>query len=128
TAGTPFNILNLVAADRQFNIDGTYSGSRTISYSGPGGVPSYTTTASFSGGQSTTALTTTLYKAETTAISAAAGTVTGVLSSSFIVNPQAFAKLQLLAPGEVAAPGTATGKTGTPNAQTANNGFNVTVN
>ena len=39
----------------------------------------------------------------------------------------AFAKLQLLAPGESAAPGTSIGKTGTPSAQTAGTAFNVTV-
>lgn len=41
---------------------------------------------------------------------------------------QAFTKLQVLMPGETAAPGTPTGKTGTPTAQTANVAFNVTVN
>ncbi len=39
-----------------------------------------------------------------------------------------FAKLQVLMPGETAAPGTATGKTGTPVAQTAGVPFDVTVN
>ena len=38
------------------------------------------------------------------------------------------AKIQLLAPGEAAAPGTASGKTGTPAAQTAGTALNVTVN
>src|SRR5947208_3224550 len=39
-----------------------------------------------------------------------------------------FTKLQLLVPGETAAPGTGSGKTGTPNAQTAGTAFTVTVN
>ena len=39
-----------------------------------------------------------------------------------------FAKLQVLMPGETAAPNTATGKTGTPDAQTVGTAFNVTVN
>src|SRR5436309_12976956 len=39
-----------------------------------------------------------------------------------------FTKLQLLMPGETAAPGTASGKTGTPNAQTAGTAVTVTVN
>ncbi|HWW03447.1 MAG TPA: hypothetical protein VNZ64_27340 [Candidatus Acidoferrum sp.] len=39
-----------------------------------------------------------------------------------------FTKLQLLMPGETAAPGTASGKTGTPDAQVAGLPFNVTVN
>src|SRR2546427_236510 len=39
-----------------------------------------------------------------------------------------FTKLQLLVPGETAAPGTGSGKTGTPNAQTGGTAFTVTVN
>ncbi|MBI4419336.1 MAG: Ig-like domain-containing protein [Gemmatimonadetes bacterium] len=39
-----------------------------------------------------------------------------------------FTKLQLLVPGETAAPGTTTGKTGTPNPQSAGAAFSVTVN
>jgi hypothetical protein len=39
-----------------------------------------------------------------------------------------FTQLQVLMPGETNAPGTATGKTGTPDAQTAGTSFNVTVN
>src|SRR5207249_4584279 len=49
-------------------------------------------------------------------------------SSSITVNAAGFVKLQLLLPGETAAPGTASGKTGTPNSQTAGTAFSVTVN
>src|SRR5204862_3979492 len=49
-------------------------------------------------------------------------------SPSITVNAGAINKLQLLVPGETAAPGTATGKTGTPSAQAAGTAFNVTVN
>src|SRR5205085_1618200 len=38
-----------------------------------------------------------------------------------------FSKLLILAPGETSAPGTATGKSGTPTAQIAGAPFNVTV-
>jgi hypothetical protein len=48
-------------------------------------------------------------------------------SPSITVNAAVFAKLQLLLPGETAAPGTPTGKTGTPVAQTAGTQFTVTV-
>src|SRR5205814_9084657 len=48
-------------------------------------------------------------------------------SPSMTVNAGAFVKLQLLAPGETAAPGSATGKTGSPSAQTAAIGYSVTV-
>src|SRR5207245_619022 len=47
---------------------------------------------------------------------------------SVSVSAGAFAKLQLLAPGETAAPGSASGKTGTPTARNAGTAFNVTIN
>src|SRR5206468_5110819 len=55
-------------------------------------------------------------------------TKTANTSPSITVNASAFAKLQLLVPGETAAPGTASGKTGTPGGQSAGTAFNVTVN
>ncbi|PYV17386.1 MAG: hypothetical protein DMG21_08510, partial [Acidobacteria bacterium] len=44
------------------------------------------------------------------------------------VNPAPFSQLQLLVPGESAAPGTLTGKTGTPNIEYVNGAFQGTVN
>jgi hypothetical protein len=49
-------------------------------------------------------------------------------SSSITVNPGTAVKLQLLVPGEVAVPGSSTGKSGTPSNQTSGTAFNVTVN
>src|SRR5207245_5643831 len=49
-------------------------------------------------------------------------------TASIQVNVAALAKLQLLVPGETAAPGSAAGKTGTPSTETAGAPFNVTVN
>src|SRR5437588_234761 len=50
----------------------------------------------------------------------ASGTLTASTSANVTVNAGAVVKLQILLPGEVAAPGTATGKTAaTPTAQTA---------
>ncbi|TMQ60533.1 MAG: Ig-like domain repeat protein [Candidatus Eisenbacteria bacterium] len=121
-AGVSFNLVELVAADRQFNV-ATYSGAKTVAYSGAGGSPSYTTSVSFSGGHSTTPLATTLRKAETVALSATSATSpaigTGLASSSFAVAPGPVSKLQILLPGETAAPGTSSGKTGAPTAQIA---------
>src|SRR5438552_3960098 len=54
--------------------------------------------------------------------------LTAATSGSIVVSPAAFAKLQLLVPGETAAPATASGKTGTPTASTAATAFNITVN
>jgi uncharacterized repeat protein (TIGR01451 family) len=122
-AGVAFNLTELVAADREFNVAATYGGAKTIAWAGPGGSPSYTTNVSFTNGHSTTALATTLRKAETVALSATSATspaiATAQPSASFAVDPGPAAKLQVLLPGEVAAPGTATGKTGAPSAQVA---------
>src|SRR5262249_7951404 len=54
--------------------------------------------------------------------------ITASTSAPITVNPAGFVKLQLLAPGETAAPGTASGKTGTPTGQTAGTALTVTVN
>src|SRR5205823_7969548 len=54
--------------------------------------------------------------------------LTGATSSLIAISPGAFTKLQLLVPGETAAPGSATGKTGTPSAQLSYIPFNLTVN
>src|SRR5213594_1256683 len=56
------------------------------------------------------------------------GTRTASTSPSISVNAGAFAKLQLLVPGETAAAGSSSGKTGTAASQTAGTAFNVTVN
>lgn len=54
--------------------------------------------------------------------------ITSNTSPTFNVNVGTFSKLQLLLPGETAAPNTTTGKTGTPIAQTAGTSFPITVN
>src|SRR5258708_6076430 len=67
--------------------------------------------------------------ATVTASDAGAGGYTSNTSASLTVNAGAATKLQILLPGEVAAPGTGTGKTGAaPTAQAAGVAFNVTVN
>src|SRR2546422_9810203 len=48
-------------------------------------------------------------------------------SPAITVNPSAFTSLQILLPGETASPGSATGKTGTPLAQTVVVPFTFTV-
>jgi hypothetical protein len=61
-------------------------------------------------------------------------TVTGTYTSgvagqtTLTVNAGSFAQLQLLVPGETAAPGSASGYMGTPSMQDVNGAFNVTVN
>jgi len=126
TAGTAFN-LTLTAVDASNNTDVSYSGTKTISYSGPGGSPTYTTSVTFTNGQATS-VSTTLTKAETTTITATDGSLTGVASSSLTVNAGTATKLQVLMPGETAAPGTSSGKSGSPTTQTAGAAVTVTVN
>jgi autotransporter-associated beta strand protein len=67
-------------------------------------------------------------KAQTADIVASAGLVTTPLPLSITTTLGAFSRLQLLAPGETAAPGTDTGKTGTPTGYGVGTEFNVTVN
>src|SRR5206468_1341109 len=55
------------------------------------------------------------------------GTLTNATSSNVVVSAAAFAKLQLLVPGETASPASAGGKTGSPTVATAGTAFNVTV-
>ncbi len=67
-------------------------------------------------------------KAETTTIGASGGGGFTTTPPDITTTAGAFTKLQILAPGETAAPATATGKTGTPTVQAATTPFNVTVN
>jgi hypothetical protein len=84
------------------------------------------------GNNSVTVSGVTYTKAESGVSVAAACTGGSILtadnSSSFTVNPGAYNRLQLLMQGETAAPGTATGKTSSPVAQTVGTAFAVTVN
>jgi hypothetical protein len=65
---------------------------------------------------------------ETITVDFTATGLVGTTSGSIAVSGAPFMGLQLLVPGETAAPGTPTGKTGTPMAQTANDPFTITVN
>jgi hypothetical protein len=91
TAGSSFTITKISATDAYCNVYTTYSGAKTLVYSGPGNAPnsqapSYTTSVTFSNGQSTTTLTTTLYKAESTTITVTDGGLYGNASSSVTVD------------------------------------------
>jgi len=95
-AGTSFNIT-LTAVDASNNQLTGYTGSHTVSYSGPanspgGNTPTYTTTVTFSSGQATSEATT-LVDAQSTTITATISGLTGVASSSLTVNPATASKL-----------------------------------
>jgi len=66
--------------------------------------------------------------ANTINLSFSSSGLTNATSANIVVSPAAFTQLQLLAPGETAGPGSASGKTGTPSAQIVGIGFGVTVN
>lgn len=85
-AGVSFTIPSITATDAYFNIISGYSGAKTLAYSGPTGAATYTTSVSFTGGQSTTALATTISTAQTTTISVSDGALSGPASSVFTVN------------------------------------------
>ena len=90
TAGSSFTITKISATDDYFNVNTGYSGSKTLAYSGPANAPnsqapSYTTSVSFTSGQSTTTLTTILYNAETTTITVTDSGSYGYASSSVTV-------------------------------------------
>jgi autotransporter-associated beta strand protein len=67
-------------------------------------------------------------KAETANVVASAGSATTTLPPSVTTIEDAFSKLQVLAPGETAAPGTDTGKVGIAASHVLGTPFNVTVN
>src|SRR5439155_1612314 len=126
TAGTPVNVT-VNAVDNLWNMTNTVTDTVGITSSDanaglPPNVPlvSGTQTLSIT---FKTAGSRTLPASDLTDGAKTAGT-----SPAVTVNPGAFVKLQLLVPGEIAAPGSATGKTGTPASQTAGSAFNVTVN
>jgi len=91
TAGSAFNLTKISATDSYFNVNTSYTGAKTLAYAGPANAPdstppSYTTSVSFTSGQSTTTLATTLYKAETPTITATDAGSYGYASSSLTVD------------------------------------------
>jgi hypothetical protein len=66
--------------------------------------------------------------ATTITIDFTASSLTSATSGNIVVNPAPFTKLQLLVPGETAAPDSVSGKTGTPSGQLVGSSFPVTVN
>ncbi|HSU54486.1 MAG TPA: hypothetical protein VLT36_10530, partial [Candidatus Dormibacteraeota bacterium] len=63
-----------------------------------------------------------------TASDASDGTKTSSTSPTTTINVGAFSKLQILAPGESAVPGSSTGRSGSPSPQVAGVAFSVAVN
>jgi len=110
TSGTPFNITLTATLADGVTTDAAYTGTHTISYSGPSGSPIYSTSVSFTAGQAA-GVATTLKVAETTAITATDGSLDGITSSFLTVNPGAINSYVVAASSP----------------QTAGSTFNVTV-
>jgi hypothetical protein len=126
TAGSSF-IVTVNAVDANWNLVNTIVDNIGISSSDPNAVlPANSVLAS---GTKTYSLTCkTAGSITVTASDITDGTKTASTSPSTLINAGAFVKMQLIVPGETAAPGTATGKTGVPAAQNKGTGFSVTVN
>src|SRR5207247_367604 len=124
TAGAAFNVT-VKAVDAYWNnVSATDTVAITTSDANAG-LPS---NAALAAGSATFSVTLKSAGSRTvTATDATDGSKTASTSPSVTVNAGAFAKLLLLAPGETAAPGSPTGKSGTATGQTAGAAFNVTV-
>jgi len=126
TSGTAFN-ATVNAVDANWNLISTND---TVHITASDTNATLPTDTALSAGNGTFSVT---LKTATNSVSVTASDVThtGIstnTSASVAVNAGAPAKLQTLLPGETAAPGTATGKTGSPTAQAAGAAFNITVN
>jgi hypothetical protein len=129
TAGTAFTVTNYAVLADGVTVDTTYNGNRTITLTGPTAGTFTPTSRSvlFTSGQGIYSVT--LKQAVgSVQLTATDGTLTGLASSAVQVNVGSLLQLQVLLPGETAAAGTATGKTGTPSGQTNGTAFNVTIN
>jgi len=136
SAGVPFGIQPVVKTRDQFGNDTVAGlpGSRIVTLALSSGSGTLTGTTSLdigtNAGNGVIAFTDLQLDAAGASkqITASASGMTNAVSTSFGVSSSVFSKLQLLVPGETAAPGTASGKTGTPVPQAAGTPFNVTVN
>jgi aspartokinase-like uncharacterized kinase len=126
TAGTPFNVT-VNAVDANWNT--ITSATDTVGLTSSDSNAVLPANAALVGGTQTVSVTLRTSGTRTvTASDVSDGTKTASTSPSVTVNAGAFTKLLLLVPGETAAPGSATGKTGTPTAQVAGTAFNATIN
>ncbi|MDB6125628.1 MAG: hypothetical protein JWQ71_4621 [Pedosphaera sp.] len=128
TAGSPFDIA-VNAVDTNWNlVPGANGTNYTIHITSSDANATIPANANLTNGTHTFSVTFKTAGSKTvTASDVDDATKTTSTSPATTVNVGAFAKLQLLLPGETAAPGTATGKTGTPTAQNTDNSFIATV-
>ncbi len=126
TAGTPFTVT-VNGVDANWNLVNTAADVVHIA-SSDGNATLPANAALAAGTRKLTITLRTAGSATVTASNVTNGAIAQNASPPFVVNAGGLARLQLLLPGEAAAPGTPAGKTGTPAAQTAGTQFTVTVN
>ena len=125
TAGTPFTVT-VNAVDANWNV---MSSTHTVGITSSDANATLPANAALAAGTRTFSVTLKTAGSRTvTATDITDGTKTANTSPAITVNAGAFTKLQVLVPGETAAPGTASGKTGTPTTQGAGAAFTITVN
>ena len=112
-AGTAFNVATITAQLYSGGTDTTYTGSKTLVFTGPGtspkgNAPTYPATVTFTNGIATN-VPMTLFKAQTTSLTATQGLITGT-SNSFTVTGKAASAFSIDAVGSQTA-GTAFGVT-----------------
>src|SRR5207249_4266417 len=125
TAGTAFSVT-VNAVDANWNLISTND---TIAITSSDAHAALPANAQLVGGSKS--FNVTLKTAGSSTVTASNATHPGISASTspaIAINAGAFTRLQLLAPGETAAPGSSTGKNGTPSAQMAGTAFNVIVN
>ena len=122
TAGASFIITTITAQDVNNNTVTSFTG--PVTFSGTAGVTG--TSGPFTSGvlNSASVVATVAGSSQTVIVTDG----TGHTGMATIVVISAYAQLQILMPGETAAPGTPTGKTGTPNPEVAGTSYNVTIN
>jgi hypothetical protein len=133
TAGTGFSVVVQAQDGGGMARNVAANTGVTLSLNTGGGTLAGTLTGTITAGTSSVTISGATYtKAESGVVLTATRTSGDILtagnSSSFTVNHGAFAGLQVLMPGESAAPGTASGKSGSPSVQAVGTAFNVTVN
>ena len=125
-AGTPFNVT-VNAVDAYWNVIKTATDTVGIT-SSDSNAAMPANAALVNGTKAMSVTLKTAGSATVTASDISNPSKTSSTSPSIAVNTGSFSKLQILAPGETAAPGTVAGKVGTPAAQTAGTSFNVIIN
>ncbi len=124
-AGVAFYVT-VRSVDENWNL---VSSNHSIKITSSDGLATTTTAALVNGSRTSFSTTLRTLGAQTvTATDLTNGAITANVSASVAVVSGPFSKLQILLPGETAAPNTTTGKTGTPTAQVAGTPFNITVN